>query len=149
MTDVDLDLLDLLVKWHSMECVHSASLKDWESLRKKLLRISNYSRTSLNSHPWIKATFVQRPGIQVTKQPPPLYNGPSPLPRLILIIIRTAQHSDVEYIDSIVQGNFRMMLFNTKYTKISTIRKLPAYTVIGIQFLVIIMPRGVAAGGIR
>ena len=33
--------------------------------------------------------------------------------------IRTAQHSDVEHI---VQGNFRVMLFNTKYTKISTIR---------------------------
>ncbi len=40
--------------------------------------------------------------------------------------IRTAQHSDIEHNDIKVQGNFRMMLFNTKYTKISTIRKLPA-----------------------
>ena len=52
------------------------------------------------------------------------------LPILIFrsLNIRTAQHnySDVEHIDIIVQGHFRMMLFNTKYTKISTIRKLPA-----------------------
>ncbi len=44
--------------------------------------------------------------------------------------IRTAQHSDVEHIDIIVQGNFvsfnfRVMLFNEMY-EISTIRKLPA-----------------------
>ncbi len=45
-----------------------------------------------------------------------------------ILNIRTAQDSDVEHI---VQGhfrsfNFRMMLYNTKNTKISTIRKLPA-----------------------
>ncbi len=50
------------------------------------------------------------------------------LPILIFrsLNIRTAQHRDVEHIDIIVQGNFRMMLFNTKYTKIYIIRKLPA-----------------------
>ncbi len=45
------------------------------------------------------------------------------------IHIRTAQHSYIEHIDSIVQGNFhfRMMLSSIRnIPKISTIRKLPA-----------------------
>ncbi len=54
------------------------------------------------------------------------------LPILIFhsLNIRTAQHSDVEHI---VQGNFRMMLYNTKYTNISTIRKLPAIRYVCVE----------------
>ncbi len=48
------------------------------------------------------------------------------LPILIFLglNIRTAQHNDVEHIDIIVQGLFRMMLLNTKYTKISKITRI-------------------------
>ncbi len=43
--------------------------------------------------------------------------------------IRTTQHSDVEHIDIIVQGKFRMMLFNTKYIKHFHHTKITRYTV--------------------
>ncbi len=38
--------------------------------------------------------------------------------------IRTAQHSDVEH-KILCINYFHMMLYDTKYTKISTVRKLP------------------------
>ncbi len=56
-------------------------------------------------------------------QLPYIYSGWCKFSYELPIYIRTAQHSDV---DIIVHINFRMMLFNTKYTKFSTIRKLPA-----------------------